>query len=445
MYRLNIYSPVMLLDDGETYVFYEPSGIKNQNKTIKMSFQAEQKVLLNILFNKGTLNEDELYFLFGKENTIQLISCGIITEKEIENDIASRSRAFYEQYGLSGAVEKLSHKKVLILGCGGIGTYVSWQIAAMGVKKIKLVDFDYVEASNLNRQILYTKEDIGRLKAEVLKQRISQISYDTQIEYEITKIACKDDLEKLCIEEDYDLIVKALDSPTRFPLWLDQICKERKLSYVTGLTFKNETMIGPTFIGGKSKVGWSDLIDVETFGDKVFGTVSSVGIALSHISSEISFEAFKVLTGEGELNYENKIVIDNFLTNDSRYITKKKNISKEVLDNVYVKVTTELFIMVLLAFLSDKNILMFLFSFIVGFFAPSVTFKNRKTAFKMACLNSMVLQIVILLQNAKTIIQFFSSFDSVQILLITLVGIFVIISVFSIASCFFANLIRRKK
>ena len=158
MYRLNIYSPVMLLDDGETYVFYEPSGIKNQNKTIKMSFQAEQKVLLNILFNKGTLNEDELYFLFGKENTIQLISCGIITEKEIENDIASRSRAFYEQYGLSGAVEKLSHKKVLILGCGGIGTYVSWQIAAMGVKKIKLVDFDYVEASNLNRQILYTKE-----------------------------------------------------------------------------------------------------------------------------------------------------------------------------------------------------------------------------------------------------------------------------------------------
>jgi adenylyltransferase/sulfurtransferase len=67
----------------------------------------------------------------------------------------------------------LQHAHVLIVGAGGLGCPVSWHLAAAGVGRLTIIDPDAVELSNLNRQILYRTDDIGRAKVTVLAARIA--------------------------------------------------------------------------------------------------------------------------------------------------------------------------------------------------------------------------------------------------------------------------------
>ena len=59
----------------------------------------------------------------------------------------------------------MKSKTVLILGCGGVGTHAAWNLAALGVGKLVLLDCDAVELSNLNRQLLYDVNDIGKQRS----------------------------------------------------------------------------------------------------------------------------------------------------------------------------------------------------------------------------------------------------------------------------------------
>ncbi len=68
--------------------------------------------------------------------------------------------------------KKLKTAKVLIVGTGGLGAPLIQYLAAAGIGTIGIVDFDVVEESNLQRQVLFTTEDIGRPKVEVARERI---------------------------------------------------------------------------------------------------------------------------------------------------------------------------------------------------------------------------------------------------------------------------------
>ena len=69
--------------------------------------------------------------------------------------------------------ERLAESRVVVLGVGGLGGWAAWALACCGVGEMLLIDGDRVEASNLNRQILYTETDVGRLKAEMAAARLS--------------------------------------------------------------------------------------------------------------------------------------------------------------------------------------------------------------------------------------------------------------------------------
>ncbi|CAM3588541.1 Sulfur carrier protein ThiS adenylyltransferase [Vibrio aerogenes CECT 7868] len=75
------------------------------------------------------------------------------------------------EIGESGQ-RKINHSTVLIIGCGGLGTTASLLLAGAGVGSLVIVDDDKVEISNLHRQFIYTESDIGRQKAEALKEKI---------------------------------------------------------------------------------------------------------------------------------------------------------------------------------------------------------------------------------------------------------------------------------
>jgi adenylyltransferase/sulfurtransferase len=75
----------------------------------------------------------------------------------------------------------LSQKSVLIVGCGGLGNIIATTVSCMGLKKIYLVDYDYIEIHNIPRQFQFSGEDVGKNKAEVLAEKIKRCK-ETEIE-----------------------------------------------------------------------------------------------------------------------------------------------------------------------------------------------------------------------------------------------------------------------
>jgi adenylyltransferase/sulfurtransferase len=113
-----------------------------------------------------------------------------------------------EEIGFMG-MEKIRKAKICVVGVGGIGNPVVTQLVAMGIGKIKIVDRDVIEISNLHRQHIFTENDVGRVKVEAARDRLEQINPSVEIEalpISVTKFTA----EKII--EDYDIVVDALDS-----------------------------------------------------------------------------------------------------------------------------------------------------------------------------------------------------------------------------------------
>jgi molybdopterin/thiamine biosynthesis adenylyltransferase/rhodanese-related sulfurtransferase len=105
--------------------------------------------------------------------------------------------------------EKLKRSSVLIVGAGGLGSPVGLYLAAAGVGRIGLVDFDDVDASNLHRQVLYGTSDTGRPKVEAARARLQDLNPEIAIE---THGAALTSENALAILANYDVIVDGTDN-----------------------------------------------------------------------------------------------------------------------------------------------------------------------------------------------------------------------------------------
>ena len=106
-------------------------------------------------------------------------------------------------------IRALEDKVILVIGIGGVGGTALEALARSGFKKFILIDADVVDASNLNRQILYTANDIGKEKVAVAKQHLLSINQDLEIKTISTKIG-ETKLDELNLGK-IDFIVDAID------------------------------------------------------------------------------------------------------------------------------------------------------------------------------------------------------------------------------------------
>lgn len=108
-----------------------------------------------------------------------------------------------------GVHEKVKKASVTICGAGGLGSNIAISLARIGVSKIRLIDFDVVEPSNLNRQ-QYFIEDIGEYKVYALKKTLNKINPFIEVEA-IVEMIDSENIESLLSEEE--LIIEAFDNP----------------------------------------------------------------------------------------------------------------------------------------------------------------------------------------------------------------------------------------
>src|SRR5207302_3745345 len=100
--------------------------------------------------------------------------------------------------------KRLKASRVLLIGAGGLGSPLGLYLAAAGIGRIGLVDFDVVDFSNLQRQILHGTPDVGRPKLQSAKDRLNAINPEVQIDLYETKITSANAM-KLC--QPYDIII----------------------------------------------------------------------------------------------------------------------------------------------------------------------------------------------------------------------------------------------
>ena len=79
-------------------------------------------------------------------------------------------------------IEKIKNKTVLVLGLGGVGSYAVESLVRSGIGKLILVDFDIIDITNLNRQLMTNLNNVGMLKTEVWEERIKTISKECEIQ-----------------------------------------------------------------------------------------------------------------------------------------------------------------------------------------------------------------------------------------------------------------------
>ena len=117
------------------------------------------------------------------------------------------------EVGMEGQL-KLKAAKVLLIGTGGLGAPLGLYLTAAGVGRLGLVDFDVVDFTNLQRQVTFTTQDVGKRKIEAARDRLQGLNPEIQIDTHEVKLTSEN---VLTILRDYDIIVDGTDNfPTRY-------------------------------------------------------------------------------------------------------------------------------------------------------------------------------------------------------------------------------------
>jgi adenylyltransferase/sulfurtransferase len=139
------------------------------------------------------------------------------------------------EVGLAGQ-KRIKATSVLCIGAGGLGSPIAMYLAAAGVGKLGIVDFDTVDYSNLQRQILHTDADVGRSKAESAKETIHGINPNCEVVIHNTRISSENALD---LVRPYDIVVDGTDNfPTRY--LTNDACVILKKPNVYGSIFRFE-------------------------------------------------------------------------------------------------------------------------------------------------------------------------------------------------------------
>ena len=150
----------------------------------------------------------------------------------------------------------ISEATISYIGCGGVGSISSLTLAGMNVRKIRLVDHDIIEASNLNRQLFFTQKDIGKYKVDVLKQRIHERFPHVEVETHIDDCSSYQKMETYM--DDSDVVLLTADDPITISHNAIDIANKKQIQLISTGYMVNQLKVNYlTGYAGKPKIRWS--------------------------------------------------------------------------------------------------------------------------------------------------------------------------------------------
>ena len=212
--------------------------------------------------------------------------------------------------GLRGQ-ERIKNARVLVIGAGGLGCPVLQYLTAAGVGTIGIAEFDVVDETNLQRQILYGSSDIGKLKSIIAKDRLLYLNSLAAIE--VYNLKC-DASNSLQILKKYDIIVDATDNiDSRYII--NDACVILNKPMIHGAIYKYEGVISVfNYKGGPTYRCYYPMIQTDNFINPMPSGVGLFGVLPGIIGTYMANEAIKVITETGEI-LSGKVLLINILAN----------------------------------------------------------------------------------------------------------------------------------
>jgi len=211
--------------------------------------------------------------------------------------------------------KKIKRVSILVIGAGGLGSSVLQYLSAAGVGKIGIVDDDKVELSNLNRQLIYGENDLGKSKVDVAKNHISKSN--PSIEIETFKIHI-DENNLPDIIDGYDLIADCSDNiETR--LSINDTCIKYKKTWVMAAVggFFGQIASFQSIKNNTSNATYRDLMKHKIFDQEGCDNIGTIGSVVGAVGGIQATEIIKLIIGNKE-NLVNKILIFDFITFQSK-------------------------------------------------------------------------------------------------------------------------------
>ncbi len=209
--------------------------------------------------------------------------------------------------------EKLKQAKVFIAGAGGLGSVTTTYLAAAGIGVIRVVDHDKVELNNLNRQVLYWDEDIGKKKVVSAQQKLERLNPMVRIEA-IGERITEANVSQLVV--GFDLIVDAMDNiPARYLLNKAAVAKSIPFFHGAVYGFEGRAM---TIVPGESaclRCAYRGAIPEEKF--------PVIGVTPAVIGCIQATEVIKYLLGIGQLLTNRLLVYDGLNMNFTEFKLKR--------------------------------------------------------------------------------------------------------------------------
>jgi molybdopterin/thiamine biosynthesis adenylyltransferase len=202
----------------------------------------------------------------------------------------------------SGSQEKLLCSSALVVGAGGIGSPILYYLTAAGVGRLGILDYDTVEISNLNRQILHFTSDLGSYKADSANTKLRELNPDVKVEKHILRM---DDSNASEIFEGYDIVLGAVDNQEARRV-INRACHKAGKPYIDGSVAGYTGMIY-TFspLGGPCRACMFP-------GEKPHKTIppAVLGATAGTVGSIMAAEAVKYLASQGSFQAGRIIYID---------------------------------------------------------------------------------------------------------------------------------------
>lgn len=214
------------------------------------------------------------------------------------------------EIGIKGQ-EKLKQAKVLVVGAGGLGCPVLQYLAAAGIGKIGITEFDKVDETNLQRQLLYGSSDVGKLKSIIAKHRLEHLNPFG--EFEIINLRMEIS-NALSIIENFDLVVDATDNlETRY--LINDSCVILNKPMVHGSIYKSEGIISVfNYLGGPTYRCYNPAVSGKRYKNPLPAQVGLIGVLPGITGTFMANEVLKIITGYGEV-LSGKILLVNILKN----------------------------------------------------------------------------------------------------------------------------------
>lgn len=214
----------------------------------------------------GTRSRRELDEEFGAELVGELITqlgeMGLGEDASDDDLIAPRVRARFDRQlryfsdvstgqTPSQCQGKLEDARIAVLGVGGLGGWSALTLACGGVGEMLLVDFDTVELSNLNRQVLYREADVGQSKACLAAERLG--TFNSSIRIETREERLDSEAAVAAVIEGYDLVINAVDWPAHdIELWVNSACFAAGIPYIAMSHYPPIARVGPLYVPGET-------------------------------------------------------------------------------------------------------------------------------------------------------------------------------------------------